>query len=79
MIQQVLQAIQQAFAPSQAESHLQEAGGRVFGSVKVIGSQTFDSLDDARRQERLWTYLRQILGPESVRVGPVILEPTKRG
>jgi len=79
MMQQVLQAVEAAFAPQQTENHLQEAGGRVFGSVKVMGSTTFDSLDDARRQRRLWTSLKSILGAESVNVGPVILEPTRRG
>lgn len=79
MIPQVLQAINEAFTPQEVEEHLRETKGRVIGSVKVIGSATFDDLDDARRQQFLWKKLQQILGPQSLNVGPIILEPTNRG
>ena len=76
---EVLQAIQVAFNPAQTEPHLTEANDRVFGSVRVVGSAIFDELNDVRRQKLLWQKLREILGPRSTRVGPVVLEPTKRG
>ena len=79
MIAQVLQAIQDAFHPARVEADLKETEGRVYGSVEVLGSSEFDSLDDIRRQRLLWERLRAILGPESTRVGPVVLEPTNRG
>mgnify|MGYP000904109930 CR=1 FL=1 len=79
MIEYVLQAIKDAFNPQSVENDLRETNGRVLGSVKVIGSAAFDGLDDARRQQRFWENLRKLLGAESTKVGPVILEPTKRG
>ncbi|HLJ53767.1 MAG TPA: hypothetical protein VKT77_01945 [Chthonomonadaceae bacterium] len=79
MIDQVLMAIKDAFHPHDVENHLVERGGRVFGSVRVIGSANFDALDDIRRQRLLWQQLRGRLKAEAVRVGPVTLEPTNRG
>lgn len=79
MKQDVLSAIETAFHPQGVEEHLDEKQGRVFGSVKIIGSPTFDALDDIRRQRLFWDQLRLILGPSSTAVGPVVLEPTRRG
>lgn len=78
MKEKVLQAVDAAFAPATTEDHLVEAEGRVFGSVTVVGSAKFDSLDDLRRQKLLWQKLRDALGPEAVKIGPVVLEPTQR-
>lgn len=80
LIQGVLQAVEAAFAPAETENHLVEAEGRVFGSVRVEGSLKFDSLDDRRRQQLLWQRLTEALRPEeAARIGPVVLEPTRRG
>lgn len=75
---QVLQAIEDAFHPDQVDPHLNEAEGRVYGSVKVVGSEVFDRLDDIRRQQLLWQNLRDILKADATRVGPVLLEPINR-
>lgn len=79
MIPQVLQAIGNAFPGAQIDEHLRDVGGRVFGSVTVTGSHTFDESVDVRRQQLLWDQLRNILGSDAVKVGPVVLEPTRRG
>jgi len=76
---EVLQAIQDAFNPVDTEPHLTVADDRVFGSVRVLGSAIFDELDDLGRQKLLWRKLREILGARSTRIGPVVLEPTRRG
>ena len=76
---QVLEAIEKAFHPQTTEEHLQEKNGRVFGTVTVIGSPTFDELDDIRRQMRLWEQLSILLGYKATSVGPVVLQPTQRG
>ena len=79
MTSEVLEAIEDAFHPAGVVPRLKEANGRVLGFVEVVGSPVFDGLDDIRRQRLLWQSLRKILGPESLRVGPVVLEPTNRG
>ncbi len=75
MKKEVLDAVREAFHPSSITDHLEENGGRVFGSVTVEGSKEFDELDGIRRQQRLWRELRSRLGPNSVNVGPIGLEP----
>lgn len=79
MVQQVMTAIRQAFDTDKVEDHLSEANGRVFGRVTVLDSPTFDKLDDVRRQALLWKNLDELLGNESIKVGPVVLEPRNRG
>ena len=78
MIPQVLRAITDAFGPAQIESGLKEDMGRVYGYVKVTGSDLFNDLDDLRRQQLLWTKMRETMGALTTRVGPVVLEPTSR-
>jgi hypothetical protein len=79
MIEQVLQAIRGAFQPDRMVSHLNETAGRVYGSVDVVGSPIFDSLDDIRRQRLLWQKLDEVLGAQCTQVGPIVLEPINRG
>jgi hypothetical protein len=79
MVPQVLQEVRDAFEPQDVEEHLKEVNGRVFGTVKVIGSQVFDQLDDVRRQRRLWDNLTRLFGNQWSQVGPIVLEPSKRG
>ena len=79
MITEVLQAIRDAFAPGTVEDHLEERDGRVYGWVNVTGSDEFTELDDIRRQRLFWDQLRKTLGARATAVGPIVLEPTKRG
>lgn len=79
MIPQVLEAIEAAFHPAKMEPHLTDHDGRILGSVTVVGSDIFDRLDDLRRQQLLWRHLRELLGAQAICVGPVVLEPTRRG
>jgi hypothetical protein len=78
MKSEVLDAIETAFHPAQTEEHLIERNGRVLGSVKVIGSETFNALDDLRRQRRLWDQLWTNLGERALNVGPIVMEPSRR-
>jgi hypothetical protein len=80
MKEQVLQAIEDAFHPQTIVSErLVETDSRVFGFVRVEGSKVFDDLDDIRRQQRLWDSLGKLLGANAFYVGPIVLEPTRRG
>lgn len=79
MEQQVLEAITDAFHPQNMTPELTETGGRVFGFVRVEGSNVFNELDDIRRQQRLWASLLKIMGPDATAVGPIVLEPRRHG
>ncbi len=80
MKDQVVEAIRDVFEPSMIdESALTEVDGHVYGTVQVIGSPVFDALDDVRRQHRLWDKLIAVLGGDALNVGPVVLQPGRRG
>jgi hypothetical protein len=66
MRDEVLLAIENAFHPRDVDPHLTENNGHVIGSVTVVGSDTFDQLDDIRRQRLLWQQLRGILGDRAL-------------
>lgn len=79
MIPQVIEALQRAFGTQEIRSDLQEKNGRVFGFVTITGSDQFDRMDDIRRQAALWKQLGEVLGSQATQVGPIVLEPIKRG
>jgi hypothetical protein len=76
---QVIQAVIDAFGTSEVEDHLEERGGRVYGSVAVSNSSVFDDLDDTRRQRLFWQHLIRLLGRRAADVGPVVLESAPHG
>lgn len=70
----VLEAVITAFETEDVQSELKEKGGRVFGAV-TVNSDKYGRLDMIRRQQELWKVIIDKLGTESVKVGPIVLEP----
>jgi hypothetical protein len=78
----VLQAVREAYGlqQDQVEDNLTVGGNqRVFGSLVIKGSDTFNQDSVLDRSRKVWRRLRDLAGPEATNVGVVVLRSAPEG